>query len=177
MGTFINEVCISCLQLLKTLYVRMSLVLGKLICNMHSCMFVLDFGKNQKSFPTYLLIYRYLGFGSIQIDAKKAHAQVFISYFIPSLKHQKSIMQILDRQHFNCIPTVVELNVQSFVFSKSNKMLFRFFRYELTKLGHISRICGGSRLKIFSSSNVLLRNYFCGPKTSNPYINEGGAQI
>ena len=59
MGTFINEVCISCLQLLKTLYVyiRMSLVLGKLICNMHSCMFVLDFGKNQKSFPTCLLIY------------------------------------------------------------------------------------------------------------------------
>ena len=49
MGTFINEVCISCLQLLKTLYVRMSLVLGKLICNMHSCMFVLDFGKNQNS--------------------------------------------------------------------------------------------------------------------------------
>ena len=38
MGTFINEVCISCLQLLKTLYIRMSLVLGKLICNMHSCM-------------------------------------------------------------------------------------------------------------------------------------------
>ena len=52
MGTFINEVCISCLQLLKTLYVCMSLVLGKLICNMHLCMFVLDFGKNQKSFPT-----------------------------------------------------------------------------------------------------------------------------
>ena len=51
-------------------------------------------------------------------------------------------------------------------------MLLRFFRYELTKSGHISRICGGSRLKIFSSSNILLRNYFCGPKTSNPYIDE-----
>jgi hypothetical protein len=58
MDTFINEVCISCLQLLKTLYVRMSLVLGKLICNMHSCMFVLDFGKNQKK-VSYILAYIY----------------------------------------------------------------------------------------------------------------------
>ena len=83
-------------------------------------------------------------------------------------------MQILDRQ---CLCLYTHSGGAKCVNKNYlTKRFFCFFRYELTKLGHISRICGGSGLKIFSCSNVLMINYFRGPKTSNPYINEGGSK-
>ena len=116
MGTFINEVCISCLQLLKTLYVHTYVSCFGQDYMQYALMYVRTwFWQESKKFSYIPRFWLYID------RCKESPRSSFYIVFYPEFEtsvSDGSIKHNVDTRYystnFNCIPTVVELNVHSF---------------------------------------------------------------